>query len=76
MIAFSASVNGKSSLWVRRLDGSAARLLPDTENAGQPFWSPDSKSIAFVIPGAGHNDTYVTGGEAYWKAWVKFLGGL
>jgi len=30
----------------------------------------------FVIPGAGHNDTYVTGGEDYWKAWVRFLGGL
>jgi Tol biopolymer transport system component len=51
MIAFSASVNGKSSLWVRRLDGSAARLLPDTENAGQPFWSPDSKSLGFVRMG-------------------------
>jgi len=30
----------------------------------------------FVIPGSGHNDTYVTGGEEYWKAWVKFLGSL
>jgi uncharacterized protein len=30
----------------------------------------------FVIPGSGHNDTYVTGGEAYWKAWAKFLGDL
>jgi fermentation-respiration switch protein FrsA (DUF1100 family) len=27
----------------------------------------------FVIPGAGHNDTYVTGGEAYWSAWERFL---
>jgi hypothetical protein len=27
----------------------------------------------FVIPGAGHNDTYVTGGEPYWAAWEKFL---
>jgi len=27
----------------------------------------------FVIPGAGHNDTYLTGGEAYWKAWEEFL---
>jgi fermentation-respiration switch protein FrsA (DUF1100 family) len=27
----------------------------------------------FVIPGAGHNDTYVTGGEAYWQAWEGFL---
>ena len=30
----------------------------------------------FVIPGAGHNDTYVTGGEPYWKSWAQFLGGL
>ncbi len=30
----------------------------------------------FVIPGSGHNDTYVAGGEPYWKAWVRFLGGL
>ncbi len=30
----------------------------------------------YVIPGAGHNDTYLTGGEAYWKAWEKFLEGL
>lgn len=27
----------------------------------------------FVIPGAGHNDTYVTGGEAYWRALREFL---
>ncbi|HEY1250749.1 MAG TPA: alpha/beta fold hydrolase [Thermoanaerobaculia bacterium] len=30
----------------------------------------------FVIPGSGHNDTYVTGGEPYWKAWAQFLGSL
>lgn len=30
----------------------------------------------YVIPGSGHNDTYVTGGEAYWKSWSQFLGGL
>ena len=27
----------------------------------------------FVVPGAHHNDTYVVGGEAYWKAWETFL---
>ena len=27
----------------------------------------------FVIPGAGHNDTYLTGGEAYWREWERFL---
>jgi fermentation-respiration switch protein FrsA (DUF1100 family) len=30
----------------------------------------------YVIPGAGHNDTYVVGGERYWNAWEKFLRGL
>jgi eukaryotic-like serine/threonine-protein kinase len=48
-VAFTASVNGKIGLWVRRLDGGAATLVPATENAGQPFWSPDSRSIGFVV---------------------------
>jgi fermentation-respiration switch protein FrsA (DUF1100 family) len=29
----------------------------------------------FVIPGAGHNDTYVVGGRPYLDAWRRFLGG-
>jgi Tol biopolymer transport system component/predicted Ser/Thr protein kinase len=49
MVAYSASVNGKIGLWVRPLDGSAATLLPGTEDAGQPFWSPNSKSLGFVV---------------------------
>jgi Tol biopolymer transport system component/predicted Ser/Thr protein kinase len=47
--AYVAVVNGKTGLWVRPLDGVVARLLPGTENAIFPFWSPDSKSIAFII---------------------------
>ena len=27
----------------------------------------------YAIPGAGHNDTYVVGGDAYWKALSDFL---
>jgi hypothetical protein len=38
---------GKSSLWIRDLDGSPAQLLPGTEQAGSPFWSPDSPKIGF-----------------------------
>jgi fermentation-respiration switch protein FrsA (DUF1100 family) len=30
----------------------------------------------FVIPNAGHNDTYATGGEAYWREWERFLASL
>jgi fermentation-respiration switch protein FrsA (DUF1100 family) len=29
-----------------------------------------------AIPGAGHNDTYVTGGEGYWRAVADFLDSL
>ena len=30
----------------------------------------------YVIPGAGHNDTYEAGGETYWQEWERFLGSL
>jgi eukaryotic-like serine/threonine-protein kinase len=46
-IAFVATANGKTSLWVRPLDGPAAREVAGTDGAGFPFWSPDSKSVAF-----------------------------
>jgi hypothetical protein len=46
-IAFVAFVKGKTGLWVRTLDSPSARLLPGTEGAVRPFWSPDGKSIAF-----------------------------
>jgi len=42
-VAFVAS----GTLWVRPLDGMDARMLPGTEGAFYPFWSPDSKSLAF-----------------------------
>jgi Tol biopolymer transport system component len=38
-------------LWLRPLDSLAARPLPGTENGNFPFWSPDSKSIAFFAGG-------------------------
>jgi serine/threonine protein kinase len=50
-VAFVASGNGKTGLWVRSLDSASTRLLPDTEAAAYPFWSPDSKSIGFFAHG-------------------------
>jgi Tol biopolymer transport system component len=34
-------------LWVRPLDSMSAIALPGTENARFPFWSPDSRYLAF-----------------------------
>jgi Tol biopolymer transport system component len=49
VLAFAArSTAGTTMLWVRPLDGSAARSLPGTEDCGGPFWSPDGRRIGFV----------------------------
>jgi Tol biopolymer transport system component len=36
---------------LRRLDDVTARTLPDTAGAQFPFWSPDSRSLAFFASG-------------------------
>jgi eukaryotic-like serine/threonine-protein kinase len=50
MLAFVGDTQGKSQLWVRRLDQSESRLVPGSEGAYKPFWSPDSRWIAFFTP--------------------------
>src|SRR6185295_17176895 len=47
----STDANGHRQLWIRDLDGAAARPLADTEEASSPFWSPDSRWLAFVANG-------------------------
>jgi len=43
---------GKRSLWLRGLnDAGEGRMLPGTEGGGDPFWSPDSRSIGFFAGG-------------------------
>jgi Tol biopolymer transport system component/predicted Ser/Thr protein kinase len=49
--AFIANVGGGLGIWVRPLDATQARLLPGTAGATAPFWSPDSRSIAYVSDG-------------------------
>ena len=46
-LAFTAISGKLVRLWIRALNGLEARVLPGTEGAAYPFWSPDSKSIAF-----------------------------
>ena len=51
-IAFVATdPNGNQMLWLRPLDSLTAASLAGTEGASSPFWSPDSRLIAFVAQG-------------------------
>jgi Tol biopolymer transport system component len=51
-IVFAAGPEGEHPLlWRRPLDETAARALPGTEDAQDPFWSPDSRWIGFFAEG-------------------------
>jgi eukaryotic-like serine/threonine-protein kinase len=51
-LAFTASdLSRTAHLWLRPLDSAAAQLVPGTDDASYPFWSPDSRQIAFFAEG-------------------------
>ncbi len=49
-LAFVA-VEGQRMLWVRSLGSLNARRLEGTDGAASPFWSPDSRYVAFFASG-------------------------
>jgi Tol biopolymer transport system component len=52
-IAFTArDADDRSLLWVRDLDSLDAYVIPGTEEASFPFWSPDGKRLGFFSYGA------------------------
>ena len=47
-LAFTArDASGKVLLWVRPIDSLTAQPLPGTDEAAYPFWSPDSRFVAY-----------------------------
>ncbi len=51
-LAFVATASdGKQTLWVRPLNEGSARPLNGTDGASSPFWSPDSRFLAFFADG-------------------------
>jgi Tol biopolymer transport system component len=47
LVFAAAAGSAKPSLWLRPIDSLSVRVLPGTESGNFPFWSPESKSIAF-----------------------------
>ena len=66
-------------LWVRSLDRMEARALPDTDEAIEPFWSPDSRSVGFGAAGklkrvdlaGGNAQTLADAGRLAGGAWNR-----
>jgi eukaryotic-like serine/threonine-protein kinase len=50
-LAFVATTEAKPRLLIRKFNSAAAQSLPGTEDAVFPFWSPDSRFIAFFADG-------------------------
>ena len=51
-LAYSATdSSGMIRIWVRPLSALVAQALPGTEGARRPFWSPDSRYLAFIAGG-------------------------
>ena len=50
-IVFAADGDGRRLIWIRPLDSLEARPLAGTEGVLRPFWSPDSRFVAFVAGG-------------------------
>ena len=44
---FESQTQGRSVLYVRRLDSLESTMLPGTQGANFPAWSPDNRSITF-----------------------------
>jgi eukaryotic-like serine/threonine-protein kinase len=69
-----ADSTGHSMLWIRDLDSQTAQPLTGTEGATEPFWSPDSRFIAFTA-GASLKSVAVTGGPAQTLTASPAIGG-
>jgi len=51
-VAYNASDStGRSCIWIRPLGSLTAEIVPGTDNARRPFWSPDSRYLGFMQDG-------------------------
>ena len=65
-IAFVATADGQSRLWLRSLVTGSAQPVKGTDGAESPFWSPDSRSIGFFAEGKLVGSTSTGDRCAHW----------
>jgi eukaryotic-like serine/threonine-protein kinase len=51
LIVFGTAVEGRNRLWIRPLDSMDGRPLMSTSANETPFWSSDSRTLAFFVDG-------------------------
>jgi eukaryotic-like serine/threonine-protein kinase len=69
LVAMISMRNGHTDLWLRRLDGAESQLIAGTDDAVNPFWSPDSRYVGFFA-GDKLKKVDVTGGAVSDLAFV------
>jgi len=62
LVYVAIGADGKRLLWTRALDSLTAQPLPGTEDAANPFWSPDGRFVGFFAAGSKLKKIEVTGG--------------
>ncbi len=73
--AFTAVVNGRRVLVLRDMASSELVVIPDSESALSPFWSPDGGSVGFFMCLTGQlRKVLVTGGPSRMLADTGDLG--
>ena len=51
VVFVAVSTDSRRQLWIQDLASVTPRMLPGTTGADQPFWSPDSRFVAFFAEG-------------------------
>jgi Tol biopolymer transport system component len=62
-VVYGTTVEGRDVLWVRAMDAVEGRPIPHTSARETPFWSTDSRTLAFFDEGKLKKVPVVGGGE-------------
>jgi Tol biopolymer transport system component/predicted Ser/Thr protein kinase len=74
VVLVAGAKDGKRMLWLRPVASNSPRVLPGTENASAPFWSPDGRWVSFAASGKLKR-IGVDGGQPQFIADASIAGG-